>query len=77
MKTTVDITDSLLVAAKLTAVRQRTTLKALIEEGLRCVVPTSPPLQAFRLRDASVSGDGSQRWEHMTDDERTAAMYDA
>jgi len=35
MKTTVDIADGLLAQAKRLAARQGTTLKALIEEGLR------------------------------------------
>jgi hypothetical protein len=35
MKTTMDIDDSLLIAAKATAVRRRTTLKAVVEHALR------------------------------------------
>lgn len=35
MKTTMDIDDSLLIAAKAIAVRRRTTLKAVVEHALR------------------------------------------
>ena len=35
MKTTMDIDDALLVAAKAIAVRRRTTLKAVVEHALR------------------------------------------
>jgi len=35
MKTTLDLNDELIAAAKATAVRQRTSLTRLIEEGLR------------------------------------------
>lgn len=35
MKTTMDIDDELLIAAKATAARRRTTLKAMVEHALR------------------------------------------
>jgi hypothetical protein len=35
MKTTLDLPDELLVAAKAAAVRRRTTLKAMVEHALR------------------------------------------
>ncbi len=35
MKTTVDIDDELLIAAKATAARRRTTLKAVVEHALQ------------------------------------------
>ena len=40
MKTTVDIADSLFEAARRAAARERTTLRALIEEGLYEPLPT-------------------------------------
>ncbi|MBW2245376.1 MAG: DUF2191 domain-containing protein, partial [Deltaproteobacteria bacterium] len=38
MKTTIDIADSILEQARDLAARQGTTLRALVEEGLRGVV---------------------------------------
>ena len=35
MKTTIDLSDDLLVEAKATAARRRTTLKAMVEHALR------------------------------------------
>jgi len=57
IKTTIDIADSLLLAAKERAARDGTTLRALVEEGLRSVLG-SRRTTSFRLRDASVRGDG-------------------
>jgi hypothetical protein len=59
MKTTVDISDDLFDAARTVAARERTTLRALIEEGLRAVLELRRTRRrAFRLRDASFMGDG-------------------
>lgn len=44
MKTTLDLNDALLADAKSLAVRQRTTLTRLIEEGLRLRLRTPAPL---------------------------------
>lgn len=61
MKTTVEISDDLMNQAKHAARQQGTTLRALIEEGLRGVLEHRPARQpTFRLRDASVRGDGLQ-----------------
>ena len=38
MKTTVELDDALLKMSKATAVKESTTLKALIEEGLRLIL---------------------------------------
>ena len=52
MKTTVDIADMLLREAKLIAAREGTTLKALVEEGLRHVIDERERQKTgFRLRD--------------------------
>jgi hypothetical protein len=59
MKTTVEISDALLEAAKRLAAERGTTLRALLEEGLRSVVEGSGQ-EAFALRDASVAGQGLQ-----------------
>ncbi|MCL2716188.1 MAG: type II toxin-antitoxin system VapB family antitoxin [Alphaproteobacteria bacterium] len=57
MKTTIEISPALLAEAKRHAQAEHTTLKALIETGLRRVLADSkddkPP---FRLRDGSFHG---------------------
>ena len=58
MKTTIEISDALFEAAKRRAAKRGTTLRALVEEGLRGVLEVSPADQAFVLRDASVGGKG-------------------
>ena len=59
MKTTVDLPDDLLERAKSMAVSEQTTLKSLIEEGLRWVLSRKrKKAERFVLRDASVPGDG-------------------
>lgn len=61
MKTTIEISDALLNAAKKRAVQHGTTLRELVEEGLRSVLEGEPPGGgAFTLRDASVDGQGLQ-----------------
>jgi hypothetical protein len=59
MKTTLDISDPLLREARRLAARERTTLRALVEQGLRRVVAEKRrPTPAFRLRKASFKGRG-------------------
>jgi hypothetical protein len=58
MKTTVEVSDSLLRQAKQVAVRERTTVKALIEQGLRLVVAQRKRGAGFTLRKAAFRGDG-------------------
>jgi hypothetical protein len=60
MKTTVDLPDSLLREAQEAARADRTTLKALIEAGLRSVLARRAAASRFVLRDASLDGDGLQ-----------------
>ena len=57
MKTTVELPDSLLREAKRVALRERTTVRALIERGLRSVLRGRQGA-AFTLRKASFRGDG-------------------
>ena len=59
MKTTVEISDALLEAAKRLAAERGTTLRAVLEEGLRTVVEASGE-EGFVLRDASIGGQGLQ-----------------
>jgi hypothetical protein len=60
MKTTVEIPDPLLDAIRKLAAREGTTLRALIEEGLRRIVAERKRPGGFRLRKATFKGDGLQ-----------------
>jgi hypothetical protein len=60
MKTTVEISDSLMREARKLADRDGTTLRALVERGLRQVIDESKRKKPFKLRDASVKGKGLQ-----------------
>jgi len=57
-KTTVELPDALLRDVKKVALRERTTVKALIERGLRLVVSERLRRGRFTLRKASFAGDG-------------------
>lgn len=73
MKTTIEIGDSLLRAAKQLAASEGTTLRALVETGLRRVLEEREKSDRFELRDASVGGDGlapefrDAGWERIRD----------
>jgi len=59
VKTTVDIADSMLKEAKLIAAREGTTLRALVEEGLRHVINEREKQKTgFRLRDCRYGSGG-------------------
>ena len=60
MKTTIDIADALLKDAKRVAAKERTTLRSLIESGLRHELAARKRPSAFRLRKATVKGKGLQ-----------------
>jgi len=60
MKTTVEITETLLEEAKSVARRERTTLRAFVEEGLRDVLQKRKRRREFRLRKATYRGKGLQ-----------------
>ncbi len=64
MKTTIQIPDSLLEEARKLAAKEHTTLKALVEEGLRLIVSRRKKPGDFRLRKASFKGTGLQ--PHLT-----------
>ena len=59
MKTTIELPDALFRAAKDLAAKRETTLRSLVEEGLREVLAREEG-KRFRLRDASVDGGGLQ-----------------
>jgi len=58
MKTTVEISDALLERARDLLATEKTTLRALIEEGLRLVIEEHAERKPFRLRRASFGGRG-------------------
>jgi hypothetical protein len=60
MKTTVEISDAVFDAARDLAAKEGTTLRALIEAGLRREVEERQRSVAFSLRDGSFGGDGLQ-----------------
>lgn len=60
MKTTVELSAPLLKEAKAVAAREGTTLRVLLEEGLRESLVRRRKGRRFRLRDTSVRGKGLQ-----------------
>ena len=58
MKTTIEITAPLLEQARSAAARERTTVRALVEEGLRRVLAERARRRPVRRRDGSVGGKG-------------------
>jgi len=58
MKTTIEIPDPVFAEAKRVARREKSTLRALVEEGLRLVLERRGEEERFQLRDASVGGQG-------------------
>ena len=58
MKTTLDISDPLLREARAVVARERTTLRALVEQGLRRVLADKKRKSKFRLRKATFKGQG-------------------
>ena len=58
MKTTIEISDSLLREARKVAAREGITLRALVERGLHRVVAETKEGPAFKLRRASFKGKG-------------------
>jgi hypothetical protein len=72
MKTTLDISDPLFNSAKALAQQSHTTLRALVEEGLRRVLSDGPAKvkPAFKLTNASVRGKevliaDPRQWQQM------------
>ena len=73
MKTTIEISDTLLREARKVAIREGITLRALVERGLRGVVAETTHGAPFKLRRASFKGKGLQpevrhaTWETIRD----------
>ena len=60
MKTTIEISDILLKEAKKIAARDGTTLRTLVEQGLRNELQQRVRSTPFRLRKATFKGSGLQ-----------------
>jgi len=58
LKTTIEIDDRLLREARKLAAREGTTLRALVERGLRRVLADRKSAAPFKLRQASFNGQG-------------------
>jgi hypothetical protein len=58
MKTTIEISEQLLREAKKVAARDGTTLRTLVEQGLRHELRERKKSSSFRLRKASFKGKG-------------------
>lgn len=73
MKTTIEIADALLKDAKGVAARDGTTLRTLIESGLRHELAARKERADFRLRKATFKGRGLQdgvkglSWDQLRD----------
>ena len=73
MKTTIQIPDSLFQEARRLAQRENTTLKALVEQGLRRTLAERKARGGFKLRRATFKGRGLQprlrgaSWEQIRD----------
>jgi Arc/MetJ family transcription regulator len=74
MKTTIEIADDLLARARRRARRQRTTLRAVIEDSLRRALAEPVAPAGFRLKKHSFKGDGRDpafaegRWDAVRDE---------
>lgn len=73
MKTTIQIPDSVLDEARRIARRDRTTLKVLVEQGLRRIIAERKRGEKFRLRRVTFRGEGldprlaSASWDQIRD----------
>jgi hypothetical protein len=60
MKTTIEISDPLLEAARQVASQEKSTVRALVEEGLRKVIEERKRSLGFKLRRGTFKGQGLQ-----------------
>jgi predicted transcriptional regulator len=60
MKTTIEIQDDLMKAAKALARKQGTTLKSILERGIRTILKEEQRSSRYELADKSVKGKGLQ-----------------
>ena len=76
VKTTVEISDALLDEAKRVASRESSTLRELIEEGLRRSLDDRRKRKGFRLRRASYRGRGLQPGVSLEWDRLRESVYE-
>jgi len=74
MKTTIELSDTLLAQARRYATSRNMTMKALIEQGLRKVMAERQEAPKFKLRDGSFDGGSgltpefqNATWEQIRD----------
>ena len=79
MKTTIEVSDALFASAKSFAQQRQTTMRALVEDGLRRVLSDSQAQikPAFKLKDARVHGkkmlvSDPRRWQQMEEEHVTS-----
>lgn len=60
MKTTIEIQDDLMKAAKALARKQGTTLRSIVERGIRSTLKEEQQSSRYDLADKSVKGKGLQ-----------------
>ena len=60
MKTTIEVSDALMMEAKSLAQQHNTTLRALVEQGLETVLRDLREPKPYKMRDFSVLGQGLQ-----------------
>ncbi len=81
MKTTIELSDALFHSAKSLPSKSQTTMRALVEEGLRRVLndAQAKAKPAFKLQDASVSGgkmliSDPRQWQQLEDEHLSATL---
>ena len=81
MKTTIELSDALFHSAKELASKSHTTMRALVEEGLRRVLndAQSKTQTAFKLKDASFRGgemliSDPRNWQQLEDEHLAANL---
>jgi hypothetical protein len=73
MKTTIEISDTLLLKAKRLARKQGVTLRSLTEEGLTKVIEERSKRKGFKVRAVTFRGNGLSRefqgksWSYIRD----------
>lgn len=75
MKTTIEISDALFATAKVVARSRQTSLRALVEEGLRRILSeaSNQPKPEFKLKDVRVHGQevllpNPRDWQQLEED---------
>ena len=76
MRTTIELNAALARRVRALMARRNTTLRALVEEGLRRVLEDAATSQRFRMRDASTGRGGlAEGVEDATWESLSALLY--